>query len=212
MRSIDLETWSRREQFKMFNGWDYPHFNMCVNVNLTTIYPLIKQHGIRPTAAIVYVLARAANDIPEFRLRIRGEEVVEHESVHPSFTVLAKDDLFSFCLVEYTQDFALFAQRVSQQIVNMSEHPTLKDPPGRDNLLYMTALPWVSFTSFMHPINLKHLDSVPRFAWGKFFQDGEALKMPLSVQAHHALMDGIHMSRYYEKVQDYLDQPDFLCS
>jgi chloramphenicol O-acetyltransferase type A len=57
---------------------------------------------------------------------------------------------------------------------------------------------------------LQSADTVPRFAWGKFFKEGENLKMPLSVQAHHALMDGIHMGKYYKKVQDYLRQPDFL--
>jgi chloramphenicol O-acetyltransferase len=31
--------------------------------------------------------------------------------------------------------------------------------------------------------------------------------MPLSVQGHHALMDGIHMARFYEKIQGYLDEP-----
>jgi chloramphenicol O-acetyltransferase type A len=49
---------------------------------------------------------------------------------------------------------------------------------------------------------------VPRFAWGKFFDEGERRKMPLGVQAHHALMDGVHVGRFYETVQDYLDQPD----
>ena len=72
----------------------------------------------------------------------------------------------------------------------------------------MTAIPWVSFTSFMHPIDLDPVDSVPRFAWGKFFQDGALVKMPLSVQAHHALMDGVHLGRYYEKLQFYLDHPE----
>jgi chloramphenicol O-acetyltransferase type A len=60
----------------------------------------------------------------------------------------------------------------------------------------------------MHPIHLHPVDSVPRYAWGKFFEDGKNLKMPLSVQGHHALMDGIHMGRYYAEVQDSLDNPD----
>jgi chloramphenicol O-acetyltransferase type A len=34
--------------------------------------------------------------------------------------------------------------------------------------------------------------------------------MPLSVQAHHALMDGIHMGRYFTLVQEYLDCPEKL--
>jgi chloramphenicol O-acetyltransferase type A len=71
----------------------------------------------------------------------------------------------------------------------------------------MTAIPWVAFTSFVHPIDLNPADSVPRFAWGKFFDEGDALKMPLSVQGHHALVDGIHIGRFYEKVQDYLHHP-----
>jgi chloramphenicol O-acetyltransferase type A len=59
----------------------------------------------------------------------------------------------------------------------------------------------------MHPTHLHPEDSVPRFAWGKFFEEGKVVKMPLSVQAHHALMDGIHMGKFYAKVQDYLQQP-----
>ncbi len=31
--------------------------------------------------------------------------------------------------------------------------------------------------------------------------------MPLSVQVNHALMDGVHVGRYYERVQAYLDNP-----
>ena len=207
MRHIDLETWPRREQFNFFRTWDYPHFNMCANVDLTAFYPFVKQHTISFNVATVYVLARAANAIPEFRYRIRGEEVVEHEIVHPATTILVGEDLFSFCTIPYAEDFSVFAATAAEQIAYVQEHPEVKDEPGQDDLLYMTAIPWVSFTSFMHPLDLSPADSVPRFAWGKFFQDGQFLKMPLSVQGHHALMDGIHVGRYYAEVQDYLHHP-----
>jgi len=88
-----------------------------------------------------------------------------------------------------------------------NRNPTLIDEPGRDDLLFMTVLPWVSFTSFMHPMHLHPADSVPRFAWGKFFKENKRLKMPLGVQGHHALMDGLHMGRFYAEVQEYLDHP-----
>lgn len=207
MRHINLETWPRREHFKLFSAWDYPHFSMCANVDLTAFYPVVKQRGISFTVATVYVLARAANAIPEFRYRIRAGEVVEHEIVHPATTILTDDDLFSFCTFGYIEDFSLFAARAAEQIAYVQEHPTLEDEPGQDGLLYMTAIPWVSFTSFIHPLQLYPADSVPRFAWGKFFEEGKFLKMPLSVQGHHALMDGIHMGRFYAEVQGYLQQP-----
>ena len=181
---------------------------MCANVDLTAFYSFVKQRDISFTVATVYILARAANAIPEFRYRIRAGEVVEHEIVHPSGTILTGDDLFTFCTFDYIEDFSKFSVGAAERITYVKEDPTLIDKPGRDDLLYMTAIPWVSFTSFMHPLHLRPADSVPRFAWGKFFEEGGFLKMPLSVQGHHALMDGLHVGRYFTEVEDYLHHPD----
>lgn len=207
MRYIDMKTWSRRRHFELFMGFDHPQAGLTANVDLTAFHPFVKQREYSVTVAIVYVLSRAANAIPEFRYRIRGGDVVEHEIVHPSFTVLADEDLFGFCTLDYIEDFSEFAVKAEERIARVRENPTLGDKPGHDDLLYMTAIPWVSFTGLLHPLDLDPGDSVPRIAWGKFFEEGKSLKMPLGVQAHHALMDGIHMGRFYAMVQDYLSHP-----
>jgi chloramphenicol O-acetyltransferase type A len=92
-------------------------------------------------------------------------------------------------------------------MLSAKQQPTLADPPGRDDVLFMTGIPWVSFTSFAHPTHLRPADCIPRLAWGKRFEDGGGLKMPLSVQGHHAMMDGFHMGQYYERVQAYFTEP-----
>ena len=208
MQQVNLETWPRREHFALFRTFDHPHFNMCANVDLTAFTPALKQRGVSFTVGIVYVVSRAANAIPEFRYRIQADRVVEHEVVHPSVTILVDKNLFSFCTMNYIENFSEFAVSAAGRIAYVKEHPTLKNEPGQDNLLYITALPWVSFTSFAHPMQLHPADSVPRFAWGKLFTEGMLLKMPLSVQGHHALMDGIHMGRFYEKAQEYFHKPE----
>ena len=210
MRTIDMQSWSRRAYFEKFIAFDHPHFGMGANVDLTRFYPLLKQRGYSITVGIVYVISRAANAIPEFRYRLRAGAVVEHEIVHPSITLLTGEDLFSFCTMDYIEDFREFAARAAEKMAYVKAHPTLKDEPGRDDFLFMTALPWVSFTSFRHPMQLHPADSVPRFAWGKFFEDRKRIMMPFDVQGHHALMDGIHMGRFYAKVQDFLDHPAYL--
>jgi chloramphenicol O-acetyltransferase type A len=208
MRHIELETWPRRELFEMFATWELPHFNLCANVDISAFHPAVKQRGVSFTVAMMYVLARAANEIPEFRYRIRGKEVIEHEIVHPSTTILTQEDLFGFCAVDYVEGFDRFAAQAAERIARAKVHQNLDDGPEQDSLLYMTPIPWVSFTSFMHPLSLHPIDSIPRFAWGKYFGDGESLKMPLGVQAHHALMDGVHMGRLYTRVQEYFDRPE----
>ena len=210
MRYIDMQTWSRREHFRLFGTFDHPHFGMCANVDVTVFYPFVKRHGFSLTVAIAYVISRASNAIPEFRCRIRAGQVVEHEIVNPSFTILVNEDLFSFCTVAYVENFPEFATRAAESIAYVKAHPNLENDPEKDDMLYMSPIPWVSFTSFVHPMQLHPADSVPRFAWGKIFEEGKLLKMPLGAQGHHAVMDGIHIGRFYEKVQDYLHQPEIV--
>jgi chloramphenicol O-acetyltransferase type A len=202
-----MQTWSRRDHFELFSTFDHPHFGMCANVDLTEFYRAVKERGHSINVAIVYVLARAANAIPEFRYRIRAEDVVEHEIVHPATTILVSEDAFGFVFFDYIEDFSEFAARAAAEIAHRQAHPTLEDPPGRDDWLFTTAIPWVSFTSFRHPMHLHPADSIPRLAWGKFSQESELVKMPLDVQGHHALMDGIHVGRFFHRVQELFSEP-----
>jgi chloramphenicol O-acetyltransferase type A len=209
MRTIDIQTWSRREHFELFSTYGYPHWGMCANVDLTAFYPAVKQLGHSLTIAIVYLITRVSNAIPEFRYRIRDGKVIEHDVVHPGFTFLTDDDTFSFCFVDYVEDFSIFAANATERIAFVKENPWVHQTP-HDDVLFMTAIPWVTFTSFLHPMRLQPEDSIPRFVWGKFFKDGELLKMPLGVQGHHALLDGVHAGKFYKEIQDYLQQSEVI--
>ena len=167
MRMIDLETWPRRDHFETFSKMDFPHFSLTVTVELTSFYRYLKQRGVSFTIGMMYLAAKTANQIPEFRYRIRGESVVEHEVIHPSSTILTDDNLFTFCSVRYAEDFQDFATRAATKIAAAKSTPDLDDSNWEDTLLFMTSLPWISFTSMHHP-NISASDSVPRIAWGKY--------------------------------------------
>lgn len=207
-RIVNMQDWSRGAHFAFFNSFAQPIFNVTATVDVTALRPVLKQSGVTFTVGWLYLLARACNAIPEFRYRIREHVVVEHEVVHPSITVLSKENLFGFCLVAYTEDFRVFAARATEQIKRASQHPSLADEPGRDDVLYMSAMPWLTFTSVTHPMPTQPPDSIPRFAWGKFSDVNGRLVMPLNVQAHHALMDGLHVAALYEELQRLLDRPE----
>ncbi len=208
MREIDLSTWPRRKAFEFFRAFDQPHFGLCANLELTPFYHHVKASGLSFTIAFTYVISRAANALPEFRCRIRAGKIIEHETVHPSILILVDDDLFSFCTIPYTEDFAAFAERAAARIAHVKAHPTLEDEPDQDDLLYLSALPWIAFTSVSHAMPLHPPDSIPRLTWGKIIQEGATLKIPFSVQAHHALMDGIHIARLCTRIEHDLQHPE----
>ncbi|MGD2162336.1 MAG: chloramphenicol acetyltransferase [Anaerolineales bacterium] len=210
MRTIDLENWPRRQHFEVYSQFDFPHFNLTFPVEVTQFHAWVKARHDSLNIAATYLLSRAANEMPAFRLRIHGEQVVEHTVVHPSFTVLLESELFSFCTVEYRQDYESFHLASAKRIDEVRSEPTIEDQPGQDDLLFMTSIPWVHFTSVMHPIHMHPVDSVPRIAWGRIVGRENTLRMPLSVQVHHGLMDGLHVGRYAERVQHLFNNPEEL--
>jgi chloramphenicol O-acetyltransferase type A len=207
MRIIDLSTWPRRQHYEIYKAFDYPHINLCSPLDIAPTYRTAKENHLTVTVLLIYVFTRAANEISNFRYRIRDEQVVEHEVVHPSSTILTEVDLFSFCTIPYHPDFKTFSESALKLIEQVKSRRVLEDEPGQDDLLYLSAIPWVAFTSVSHPIHMHPVDSIPRITWGKFYQDGDRLLMPLSVQVHHALMDGYHIGEYFSLVQEYLSKP-----
>jgi chloramphenicol O-acetyltransferase type A len=208
VKKIPLEDWPRKDHYQFFRKFEYPYFSLCADMDIHAFLPRIKEQGISFTGAMMYLIARVANSIPEFRQRVREGDPVEYPVVHPSATILSKNDLFTFCTVSYVEDFREFIRRAEEEITRVKEEPDLKEKIQDDSMLYMSSIPWVAFTSFMHPLKLMPGDSVPRFAWGKYQSTDGKVKMPLSVQGHHALMDGLHAGIFYQRFQELLDRPE----
>lgn len=208
MRIIDKESWNRKQHYDHFMAYDYPHFNLCANIDITRYYQYIKEKKYPFFLSMVYATSRICNDIEEFRYRIQGEEVIVHDYVSPAITIMGDEDVFNFCTIPYKESFHAFIQVGLEATEKAKKNIHLADEPGKDDLIYMTSLPWVSFTSIMHPIHMHPTDSVPRIAWGKFFKEQDRLLLPLSIQGHHALMDGVHAGKFYEQIQRLLDDPE----
>lgn len=207
MKFIDMDNWKRKDHYNFFKEFGYPHFNIGGNVDITKFYKYIKENELPFFISTLYAVSKAANNIKEFRLRIREDRVVEHDDIHPSFTVLADEELFSFCTSNFIDDFKDFKTNTLKDINDVKNNVIIKNEPGRDDLLYTTCIPWISFTNIIHPLHMNPVDSIPRIAWGKYFEEGGKIKMPISVQLHHALADGIHIGKYFDLLQEILDNP-----
>ena len=207
MKFLDIENWNRKEHYNYFKQLNYPHFNICANLDITRFYEYTKEKENPFFISMVFAAMKATNSIKEFRFRIREDKVVEHEVVSPSFTIMTEGEVFGFCSVKFTEEFNDFKISASSEINKVKNNVSIEDEPGRDNLLYVSSIPWVSFTSVTHPIQMNPVDSIPRITWGQYFEENGRIKLPLSVQAHHALVDGIHVGKYFKILQEILDNP-----
>ena len=213
MKIIDQNNWARREHYNHFKNLEYPYFSLCFTFDISQLRHFCRKNKLSITYSLVYLSSRCANNIPEFRLRIREGEVVEHEIVHPSFTVLREDETFSFCTFDDSEDPVVFFQRAQTEQARVMLQAVMDNESERDDYLFMSPLPWISFTSCTHAQGNGLKDSVPRIAWGKYYEDtAEHIQLPYSIQMHHALADGLHVGKFVEQFQHLLYEPEKLFS
>ncbi len=191
-KALDLASWARRDLFEFFRDYDNPYFNICARVEVTRLLEVLRERpGAGVSLAYHYFALRVANEIEPFRFRLKDGNVIVHDVINGGTTVMLPNESFSYAYFDYHEDFEEFLSEAGESIKRVQAEGSLK-PTMRDDLIYFTTLPWVSFTSFAHARNRGRGDSVPRIAFGKFMKENERTMLPISVEVHHALMDGLH--------------------
>jgi chloramphenicol O-acetyltransferase type A len=206
---LDLENWSRRELFEFFIGYTNPYFNVCTNVDVTRLAAFVRERpGVRISLAIHYFALRIANEIEPFRYRLKDEKVFVYDVVNGGTTVLLPNESFSYAYFDYQRDFEKFIADMGKAVDEVRTGNGPLKPTMRDDVIYHTTLPWISFTSFAHARTPGRGDSIPRIVFGKFTKESDRMMMPISVEVHHALMDGLHVGRYLTRLQEALAEPE----
>lgn len=208
MQVIEMEGWPREEHYRLFNEMEFPHVNLCVQVDITPLWMKRVQAGTSLTITLAYVITKAANRVPELRQRIRSEQIIEHDVVHPLITVLGEDNIFGVTSLVYDPDFKTFARNAEKDIAKAIENPSMSAFPhaqivdiSRDDLLSMTVLPWLAFTGFSITRRPK-FDTIPILGWGKLVNiEGQHL-LPFFINFHHALIDGFHIGLFVKYIEE----------
>lgn len=208
MHYLDIDHWYRKEQYYFFKDYDNPFFNVCTELDVGPLVKFIDPHQCSFSTALLYVSLKAANETEPLRYRLEDEKITVYDRVDAGHTVLNDDDSFSFCYFKYHPGFEAFCEH--SQIVLEEHHKgdgRLSPRKHTKNLIHCSTLPWFRFTSFSHARNYNTDNSVPKFVFGKYFEEASTLKLPFSIEVHHALMDGLHVARYLEHFQELLTHP-----
>lgn len=202
---IDQNKWERKEHFDFFSSNSLPLYDITTQIDVTHFYHYAKRNEISFYYGLVYATTKIINRIENFRYKIRDNEVVLLDYLIPSFTDLkANSELFHIMTLDFEgtmKEFSDEAKKVSaaqQMYFPKSEYP-------QDTMIQFSCLPWFSFTNLGNELSLDRDDSIPKVIWGKFEKHGNHLLLPYSVQVNHRLIDGIHLGKLINQLQQYLD-------
>lgn len=206
MQYISLDTWKRKNHYNFFKKVDNPQFNICANVDVTNFIKFVKNNEISFYYSMIYASTYVMNEIEDFRYKIRDGEIILHDKLHPSFTDMSPgEDLFKIVTLGLGDSIIEFSNNAKEKSTNQKNYFPDVDV-NQDELIYFSCIPWISFTSISNEIVMNKEDSIPRISFGKYFYQDNKILLPYSIQVNHMLLDGVHVGKYMERLQEFLDQ------
>ena len=206
-KKIDLNTWNRNEHYEFFSKMDCPNFGIVAEVDCTHTFNRSKANNQSFFAQYLHRSMTAINKVDAFKLRIIGDDVYEYDMIHAGSTIAREDGTFGFAFIEFSNNFEIFNNNLQKEVIAIQNSTGLRlNNDDLDlNLIRHSSIPWHSFTSILHPTNINNKESIPKIVFGKFSEKNGRKMLPVSVEAHHGLMDGRHIAEYLDLFQKALD-------
>jgi len=204
---LNIENWNRKEHFAFFNQFDEPFFGIVAEIDCTEAYQICKNNSIPFSLYYHYQAIIAVNQTEEFRYRIKNDEVIIFDIIHVTTTIGRDDNTFSFSFIPFTKSLNEFMKLAKTDIDRIKNSSGLgaNENTGRLDVIHFSTVPWISFTGVTHPQNFKFKDSIPKITFGKYVHRNDRILMPISVNAHHGLMDALHVSQFLQLFEQLLN-------
>lgn len=204
---IDFDSWQRRPYFRHYHT-DVPcTYSLTVKLDITGI----RRCGVKLYPALLYAVATIIGRHEEFRTAFRKDgSLVVYDHLDPCYTIFHTDDeSFSNLWSEYDSSWRTFLERYQEDKKEYGDVRGLEAKPDcPENSFPFSMIPWVSFDSFNLNLKKDHDYLIPIFTAGRFYEEGGRILIPLSLQVHHAVIDGYHASRFLSELQDFLSDVD----
>ena len=207
---LDLERWPRRAAFEFYKDFDSPFFGVTVELDVTRLRALCRERELSFNLATQFLAMRASNAYEPFRMRLEEDgRVAIYEVVHPSSTHLVDGEKLLVVTHDYADDFGDYCDLVAEARERAKARTTYLDEASmRPDTVHLSTLPWVTFTNVTHARHLSgDRGSEPKVVLGRYHKVGDDLHIPVSVECHHALMDGLHVSTWLGRLQGLFDEP-----
>lgn len=196
-RVIEMGAYARRDHFEYFKDMAYPYVGVTVNVDITDFHRKTAEEKYPFFLSFLYLAANAANSVPELRQRIDRGGIIEYPNCPTSHTVALEDGTYCYCTLSSDMPFEDYLAHSVLAQENAKKQQCLEDGEDALSLFFISSLPWLTYEAIIQPVP-SPADSNPRITWGRFHKQDGRLLMPVSILCHHALVDGLHLSRFYK--------------
>ena len=194
---------SRAEAFELWMASPVPVVTMVKTIDVSRLRKVSRKTGIKFTVLICWCIGKAASSIDEFFLLPVKDHLFRYDKLAINVIVQNSKGGISLCDIPYSDDIRQFNADYSELTGKAAD--TCKSSSLEDCMIIGTsALPQMEFYCIVNQYSGRYNN--PFLAWGRYRKGLFKTTLPISLQFHHAQMDGAHVCCFLSNLQDEINR------
>ena len=202
-QEIDPKETNRKEAFEHWMSSPMPMVTLMKTIDVSRLRKVSRKQGIKFTALLCWCICKAASSIEEFFLLPEPGHLYRYDKLAVNVIVLNDKGGITSCDVPYSEDIRQF--NADYLKVTSLAAKTCKSTSLEDAMIIGTsALPQTELDCIVNQYSGRWNN--PFLAWGRYRKGLFKTTVPISLQFHHAQMDGMQACRFLDNLQHEINQ------
>ena len=197
-QEINPKDTSRAMAFELWMKSPMPMVTLTKTFDVTQLRKVSRRRGLKFNMLLCWCVGKVASKIDEFFMLPKNGKLYRYDRMAINMIVENVKGGLSFCDVAVTDDLEQFNANYQRLTKTISE--TCQDILDDEAVIVGTSA--VTGTELDSIVNqYSGIYTNPFLAWGRYRKGWLKTTLPISLQFHHAQMDGSHAARFLEELQ-----------
>ena len=202
-REINPQESSRAEAFSMWMSSPMPMVTLVKTLDVSRLRKVSRKTGIKFTVLLCWCICKAASSIEEFFLLPVPDHLYRFDKLAVNVIVLNDKGGITLCDVPYSEDISQFNTdylKITYQAAKTCKSSSLEEAM----IIGTSALPQTELDGIVNQYSGRWNN--PFLAWGKYRKGLFKTTLPISLQFHHAQMDGMQACCFLNNLQHEINR------
>ena len=204
MKEIDPKTTKRARDFHLWIKSPMPMVTVTKTFDVTNLRRVSRKRNIKFNVLMCWCVGKAASDIREFYMLPVGEKLMLYDNLAINIVVNTADGGITNCDVPFSEDIRQFEKdymSITKKVHESGEWFSLGDDYA---IVGTSAITNCEIDSFVNQYS--GIWNNPFLMWAKYRKHLFKTTLPISMQFHHAQMDGGDAANFLNALQKEMNK------
>lgn len=205
-KKIDMINFDRAEYFQYFMSVGTT-IEFTVKIDITKTLEKSREENTHLQSRLLFQLYKILNSIENFKYDILDGNLIIWDKIVPTFSAFNEQTKLFFTLyVKMKEGFPAFDMEYKQTLKKYAgSNVIVPQEILPQNVFNVSCVPWLHFEHFSSNTSNGDNKIIKMITLGKYAEMNGRFLLPLTIQVSHAIVDGYHISLFFNRLQEELN-------